>query len=109
NPAGQSSQIIYMAQRGAQYFDSSVVQYTLTFKAATPQVTTILNSAGTQLTIVASTTTAGASIYYTTDGTDPTTSSTLYTGGTSGVTISANLTTKWKAFYGSNYNPSDTV
>src|SRR5262249_19826097 len=101
---------IYMAQHGSQYFDSSIVQYTLTFKVAAPQITATLNSAGTQLTIVVSTATAGANIYYTTDGTDPTTSSTLYTGGSSGVSVAANLTTKWKAFHPTyNFASSETV
>ncbi len=103
-----SATSITAGQRGSQYFDSPVGTYNLIFQAAKPQLTTTLNSSGSVLTIVASTLTAGASIYYSTDETEPTTSSTLYTGGSSGITVAASVTTKWKAFK-SNYSNSDTV
>lgn len=69
---------------------------------ATP---TFAPPAGTYFTaqnVVISTTTSGASIYYTTDGSDPTESSTPYTIP---VNISTNTTLKARA-YKTGYNPS---
>ncbi|MFA5745324.1 MAG: chitobiase/beta-hexosaminidase C-terminal domain-containing protein [archaeon] len=52
-----------------------------------------------------STTTSSATIRYTTNGTDPTTSSTVYSGP---ITINESLTLKAKAFK-DNYDPSETA
>ena len=57
------------------YTDSDVTTLTI-YKVATP---TIQQETGTH-NVSITTTTPGATIYYTTDGTTPTTSSTLYTG-----------------------------
>lgn len=106
-------------QAGVQYFSGRVDEvrvYNRVISGAeiaglagvTPQITPTLNSGGMQVTIAPITATAGASIYYTTDGTDPTPSSTLYTAGSSGASIAATTTTKWKGFKDS-YTPSDTV
>lgn len=57
--------------------------------ASPPSGTTFVTS----VSVTLSTTTSGATIYYTTNGTDPTTSSTLYTGA-----ISLTSTTQIKAF-----------
>lgn len=55
--------------------------------------------------VTMATTTAGASIYYTTDGTDPDNTSTLYTGA---VNIAATTTVKAIAFDGTNYSSITT-
>jgi hypothetical protein len=57
--------------------------------AATPTLTPAATSYTTPVTVSLNDTTAGATIYYTTNGTTPTTSSTVYTGP---FTVSANTT-----------------
>lgn len=57
-----------------------------------------------QVTITCAT--AGADIYYTDDGSVPTTSSTRYTGS---ITVASNKTLIARAFHGSDHNPSQIV
>jgi hypothetical protein len=104
---GNTQGTINLGQRGAYYIDAPVLQRIITFKVGTPQIVATLNSTGTQVTNVATTATMGAQIYYTTDGSDPTTSSSLYNSNTP-PSLTATVTTKWKAFK-TNYTPSDTV
>jgi hypothetical protein len=60
--------------------DSAVAQATFTLKADSPTFSPDGASSATDIAVGIATTTSGASIYYTTDGSTPTTSSTLYTG-----------------------------
>lgn len=90
------------------YNNSSIVTFSYTVilpKAATPTASVAAGEveAGTKVTL--STTTTGATIYYTTNGTNPTSSSTKYTGE---ITINSNLTIKAVAI-ASGYRDSDTA
>jgi Chitobiase/beta-hexosaminidase C-terminal domain len=90
--AGQS--IFVVAGSGSSaYGDSPVASYTYQIGSTTAQPTFSLATAsynGAQTAFI-SASTAGSSIYYTTDGSTPTTGSTLYTGP---VTISSTTTLK---------------
>jgi uncharacterized repeat protein (TIGR03803 family) len=70
---------------------SSNVPYTVLSKPATPAFKPAAKTYTTAQTVTISDATAGSTIYYTTDGTTPTVSSTAYTGP---VTISASSTLK---------------
>ncbi len=76
------------------YKDSPVtsVTYTITYaKASTPTFSPVAGTYTSDLSVEISCATAGATIYYTTDGTTPTTSSTAYT---SAITVNASMTLK---------------
>ena len=60
-------------------------------QVATPAATPGAGAVAAGTTVTLSTTTAGASIYYTTDGTNPSSGSTLYAGA---ISITANVTLK---------------
>jgi hypothetical protein len=69
---------------------------------ATPTITPNGGSYTGSVSVTMATTTAGATIRYTTDGSNPTTSSTLYSGA---FTLGSSATVKAAAFM-NNYNPS---
>jgi len=71
------------------YTNSSVQPATYTLMVATPTFSVAAGNYSSSQTVTISTTTPSAKIYYTTDGSTPTTSSTLYSGA---VTISDNTT-----------------
>ncbi len=65
--------------------------YTITSAAATPTFSPVAGTYATAQTVTISDTTSGATIYYTTNGTTPTTSSTKYTAP---ITVSSTQTLK---------------
>jgi len=65
----------------ANFLTSPVVTNTYTMQAATPTFSAGGGTYSTALSVTINEATSGASVYYTTNGTVPTTSSTLYTGG----------------------------
>jgi 6-phosphogluconolactonase (cycloisomerase 2 family) len=71
------------------YYDSSVQPAIYTLMVATPTFSVAAGNYSSSQSVTISTTTPSAKIYYTTDGSTPSTSSTLYTGA---VTISDNTT-----------------
>ncbi|MCA9925212.1 MAG: chitobiase/beta-hexosaminidase C-terminal domain-containing protein, partial [Anaerolineales bacterium] len=74
-----SPQTVKAISAQAGWFDSDIAEATFTFVCDTPTVTeggTFTDSAVVSL----SSGTTGAKIYYTTDGSEPTTSDTLYSG-----------------------------
>ena len=73
---------------------------------ATPTITPAGGTYTTSVAVALATQTAGASIRYTTDGTDPTSSSTLYSAPT--ITLTQSVTLRAKAFL-SGYNDSATA
>lgn len=76
---------------GAGYADSAVASSAYTFVSATPVILPATGSF-TGIQTVTITAGAGATIYYTTDGSTPTTGSTVYSGG-----FAVNVTTTVKA------------
>lgn len=92
----------------AQYaaWDSSdVVSADYVFQTKNPTMSVAAGSYQTAQSVTLACDTAGAVIYYTTDGTTPTTSSTLYTGA---INVSETQTIKAIAKYG-NWNSSEVV
>lgn len=74
---------------------SAVAQGVYTFKVATPTFTPPAGAIPPQSVFI-NTTSPGATLYYTTDGSDPTTSSNLYPA--TGVSVTQNLTLKARGF-----------
>jgi len=71
--------------------DILTANYTVMDKVATPTATPVAGAVAAGTTVTLSTATAGASIYYTTDGTNPSSGSTLYTVP---ISINVNVTIK---------------
>jgi LruC domain-containing protein len=71
--------------------DSPVTSGSYVINCATPTLSPATGSYTSAQSVSMSTTTTGASIYYTTDGTTPTTSSTLYS---SAISVGSNMTIK---------------
>jgi hypothetical protein len=86
-----STQTLKAIATATGYTTSAVATaaYTITSPAATPTFSPMGGTYTTQQTVTISDATAGATIYYTTNGSTPTTSSTKYTGT---ITISATET-----------------
>ena len=70
----------YATASGYAQSSTSTASYTITSPAATPVITPTAGAYTSQQTISISDSTSGSSIYYTIDGTTPTTANTLYTG-----------------------------
>ena len=100
-PAGTSSITVSASGGGV----TRMTTFNLTVSLPTVATPTINPNGGSfsgSVSVTMATPTAGASIRYTTDGSNPTTSSTLYSGA---MTLASSATVKAAAFM-TNYNPS---
>lgn len=88
-PAGATTGVVQVVTPNATV--SSKVPYTVLSKTATPVFKPAAGTYGAAQTVTVSDAAAGSTIYYTTDGTTPTLSSTVYTGR---ITVSASSTLK---------------
>jgi hypothetical protein len=94
---------ITVSATGGGLTKSSTFNLTVSLPSvATPTITPNGGSYTGSVLVTMATTTSGAPIYYTTNGTSPTQSSTLYSGA---ITVATPATVKAKAFK-SGYNPS---
>ena len=84
-----------IAAKSGYYTNSGVAQASFTIKAREVVATPVISPAGGEVekgaTVTISCATSGATVYYTTNGTEPTTSSTKYTGA---ITVNSAMTIK---------------
>ncbi|MGB8535840.1 MAG: chitobiase/beta-hexosaminidase C-terminal domain-containing protein, partial [Acidobacteriaceae bacterium] len=91
-PATVGDVVAYVGFTGGTGGDTAIQNiqtWTFTASAATPTISPAAGTYATAQTVTISDATSGATIYYTTNGTTPTTSSTQYTGA---ITVSATET-----------------
>lgn len=79
------------AKEGLTNSDVATATYTIAAPCATPTFSVAAGEVGKGTSVTISTETAGATIYYTTDGTNPTTSSSVYSAA---ITVNASMTIK---------------
>src|SRR5439155_26687862 len=101
-PAGGYPITITSAGGGLKRSTVFTLSVTFALTVATPTITPNGGSFSNSVSVTAQSATSGASIYYTTDGSTPTQSSTLYTGA---MTLTNSAPISAKAFK-SGYNPS---
>lgn len=96
-----------MAAKEGNYTDSEVASATFTIKAREVVATPVISPAGGEVeegtTVTISCATSGATVYYTTDGTTPTTSSAVYSGA---ITVNSAMTVKAMAAKNGYYTNS---
>lgn len=96
-----------MAAKEGNYTDSEVASATFTIKAREVVATPVISPAGGEVeegtTVTISCATSGATVYYTIDGTTPTTSSAVYSGA---ITVNSAMTVKAMAAKSGYYTNS---
>lgn len=101
-PAGNYPITVTSAGGGVKRSTIFTLSVTFALTVATPTITPNGGTFSSSVSVSMQSTTAGSSTYYTTDGSAPTQSSTLYTGA---MTLTSSATVKAAAFK-SGYNPS---
>lgn len=90
----------------ALYIKAIEVTYSSSSQTATPTFSPAGGSYASAQSVTLSSTTSGAKIYYTTNGSEPTSSSALYAGA---IAVSSTTTIKAIAYDASNANPSSVA
>src|SRR6185312_6802090 len=101
-PAGNYPVTITATGGGLKKSTTFTLSVAFALTVATPTITPNGGTFSSSVAVTLLSTTAGNSIYYTTDGSAPTQNATLYTGT---MTVTSNTTVKAAAFK-SGYNPS---
>ena len=99
-----------MAAKEGNYTDSEVASATFTIKAREVVATPVISPAGGEVAagtaVTISCATSGATVYYTTDGSTPTTSSAVYSGA---ITVNSAMTVKAMAAKNGYYTNSSVA